>query len=55
MTKKQETEILEAPSTHKLVHEVLELAATRDCVDAYYDIILAAEILRARMDRLVCS
>ena len=51
ITKKMEVDILNSPATHRLVHEVLELAETRDCVDAYFDILLAAQILQARMDR----
>lgn len=51
MTKEQEKKILEAPGTHKIVYEILELAKDRDCVDVFYDTLLAAEILRGRMDR----
>ena len=53
MTKEREKEILANPSTHKLIHDVIDLAQDKDCVDAYYDILLAAEILKARMDRVL--
>ena len=51
MTKEQEKNILESLATHKIVHEVLDLAQDKDCVDTYYDILLVAEILKSRMDR----
>jgi len=51
VTKEQEQKILTSPGTHKIVHEILELAKDRDCLDVVYDTILAAEILRGRMDR----
>lgn len=51
MTKEQEKKILESPGTHRLVYEILELAKGRDSVDVVYDTLLAAEVLRGRMDR----
>ena len=51
MTKETEKKILEAPGTHKIVHEILELTKGRDCLDVFYDTLLAAEILKGRMDR----
>lgn len=50
-TQDQERTILSSPSTHRLVREVVELAESRDCVDAYFDIHLAAQIIKGRMDR----
>lgn len=55
MTREQEKGILAKPSTHKLVHTVLGLTQDKDCVDSYYDILLVAEILKSRMDRVVCN
>ena len=53
MTKEREKQILANPSTHNLVHDVIDLTQDKDCIDAYYDILLAAEILKARMDRVL--
>lgn len=51
MTKNQEQEILESRVTHRLVYEILELTENRDCLDVYYDTLMAAEILKGRMER----
>ena len=51
ITREQEKRILENPGTHKLVYEVLGLAKDRDCVDAWVDVLTAAEILEGRMER----
>lgn len=53
MIKETEKKILENPGTHKIVYEILELAKDRDCVDVVYATLLAAEILRGRMDRIL--
>lgn len=51
MTLQRENQILASPCTRKLVYEVLDAAKDKDIVDAYYDVKLAADILKARMDR----
>lgn len=53
MTKETEKKILQDPGTHKIVYEILELSKDRDCLDVYYDTLLAAEILKGRMDRIL--
>lgn len=53
MTKRQEIDILESKSTHRIVHDVISLAQDNDRVDAYCGILLAAEILKGRMDRVL--
>ena len=53
MTKAEEETILNSPCTRKLVHDVLRLAEKRDILDAAHDIELAAEILKARFQRMV--
>jgi len=42
----------ESPSVHRLTTEILRLALDRDCVDAYYDTLHAAELLKERMEIL---
>ena len=42
-------EVLDSPCTHFLVGQVLDLAADKDPVDAYHDILLAAAILRGEL------
>lgn len=51
MTKQTETAILNRKDTHKLVRDVLSFTDDKDCIDAYYDVLLVAEILKGRMDR----
>lgn len=55
MTKETIDEILSSPGTHNLVHEVLDLAKGKDCLDAYYDVLTAAEILKVRMNDILGS
>jgi hypothetical protein len=49
MAKITATEALKSPSTRRLVHEVLALAATRDIVDAIHDLEHATAVLRERL------
>jgi len=49
-TRKQLARVLKNPSTHKLVYEVLELAHSRDIVDAINDLELVLAVLRAEFD-----
>jgi hypothetical protein len=42
-------EILASPSIHSLTKDILRQGIQRDCVDAYFDTLLAAELLGARM------
>ena len=53
MTLIEEQKVLESWGTHFLVHDVLKLADGKDCVDAYYDVLTAAEILKGRMNRML--
>ena len=41
------------PSVRNLTKDVLRLAETKDALDAYRDVQLAADILKARFDALV--
>ena len=43
--------VLASPSVHNLTKDTLRAALTKDLVDAYHDIQLVADLLKARMDR----
>ncbi len=45
-----EKTIKESPATHRLVFDILKLADNKDAVDAYYDCLSAAKILKERMN-----
>ena len=55
LTVAQEREILNSPVTHRLVLEVVELAASRDPVDATYDLETALQIVHSRLARLTAT
>lgn len=42
--------VLADPAVHQLVKDTLRAALTKDPVDAYFDIELAADLLKERMD-----
>lgn len=42
--------VLASPSVHTLTKDTLRAALTKDLVDAYYDVKLVADLLKARMD-----
>lgn len=42
--------VMRANDVHNFTKEVIRKGVTLDAVDAYYDALLAVEILRARMD-----
>lgn len=44
---------LDDPSVRNLTKDVLRMAMDKDALDAYKDVQLAADILKARFDRLV--
>lgn len=44
-------EVMENIFVHNLTREVLELSENKDVVDRYYDVLLAAKVLKAEMDR----
>lgn len=46
-------ECLAADGVHNLTKDILRLADDKDCVDAYYDVLLAAELLKERMDEIL--
>jgi hypothetical protein len=46
-------ECLAAPGVHELTKDILRMAEDKDCVDAYYDVLLAAELLKERMDEIL--
>lgn len=50
LTREQEEAILASPGTRRLVKDVLELAESKDCVDAFYDVLTATAILKRRME-----
>jgi predicted CoA-binding protein len=50
MTETEVQAVLKDPSTHKLVHQVLQLASQCDIVDAYRDVETALEIIEYRLD-----
>ena len=45
--------ILADPTVHNLTKDTLREALTKDPVDAYYDIKLVADTLKARMDAML--
>jgi hypothetical protein len=45
--------VLAEPCVHQLTKDILRTAREKDCVDAYYDVQLAAELLKARMNELL--
>lgn len=45
--------IMADPSVHSLTKTTIELGLNRDPVEAYYDVLLAAEALKAIMDHLL--
>ena len=42
--------ILSDPGVHSFTKDIIRKGRTRDCVDAYYDVLLAARALKAIMD-----
>lgn len=42
--------VMSSPETRRLTREVIALAETRDVVDAYYDVKLALQVIKERMD-----
>ena len=42
--------ILSDPDVHSFTKDIIRRGRTRDCVDAYYDVLLAARALKAIMD-----
>ena len=51
MTTFEINQILNSPSTHRLVFEVLDLACQRDIVDAIHDLEIVKQILKAKLHR----
>jgi hypothetical protein len=41
------------PGVHNLVKQILRSAREKDCVDAYYDVQLAANLLKKRMEAML--
>lgn len=50
-TLRNEEEILESPTTRKLVHKILDLVGTSDIVNASFDLKVALQIINGRIDR----
>ena len=48
---KQIQEVLADPAVHNLTKDTLRAALTKDIVDAYFDVRLAADLLKERMER----
>ena len=53
MTKIEEAiqEVLADPAVHNLTKDTLRAALAKDLVDAYFDVKLAADLLKERMER----
>ncbi len=52
MTQKMK-DCLAADNVHNLTKDILRMADDKDCVDAYYDVLLAAELLKERMEEIL--
>jgi len=48
-------EVIADPSVHNFTKIILEAAADKDCVDAYYDVLLAAKVLEKEMKMILHS
>ena len=46
------SEVLDSPCTHRLVHSVLSLTDDCDKLDAYHDLLLAAQVLNGELAAL---
>ena len=44
-------EVMESWTVHSLTKDVLRLSEDKDIVDRYYDVLLAAKVLKAEMDK----
>jgi len=45
-------EVMSDPAVHNLTKDVLRLTQGKDPVDAYYDVMLAASVLRGEVEAL---
>lgn len=43
--------IMNDPSVHHLTKDILKMAMEKDPLDAYYDVMLAAKVLKAEMEK----
>ena len=43
-------ELLNSPCVHDITKRIIREGLERDCIDAYYDVKLALDVLRARLD-----
>jgi len=50
---KEVDDILESYSVHYFTKEIIKEGLQKDCVDAYYDVKLALDILKKRMDEVL--
>ena len=41
--------VLNNPSVHTLTKDIIRMGMNKDCVDAYYDVLLAAKVLKQIM------
>jgi hypothetical protein len=48
-------EVLASSGAHSLVKDTLRKGITLDCVDAYYDARLAADLLKERMNAILLA
>ena len=44
--------VMEDPAVHFLTKDIIRMAEGKDPVDAYYDVLLAAKVLKAELDTL---
>ncbi len=45
-------QLMDSDCTHFLVKDMLRMTERKDPVDAYYDVLTVAEVLKAELDRL---